>query len=83
MINIKKTVLAFLPAESLEMSCSFPNNLLIDAIDFYSKALYYGYDTMVNAFQMEGSKRVNDRLNRSSFLLVSQLLDYYPEKGIT
>ena len=82
MINIKKTVLAFLPAESLEMSRSFPNNLFIDALDFYSKALYYGYDTMVNAFQTEGvRKRANERLNRS-FLPVSQLLGDYPEKGI-
>ena len=57
MINIKKTVLAFLPAESVEMSCSFPNNSLIDALDFYSKALHYGYDTMANTFQTEGSKK--------------------------
>ena len=57
MINRKKTVLAFLPAESLEMSRSFPNNSFIDALDFYSKALYYGYDTMVNDFQTEGSKK--------------------------
>ena len=57
MINIKKTVLAFLPAESLQMSHSFPNKSLIDALYFYSETLYYGYDMMVNVFQMEGPKK--------------------------
>ena len=42
-MNVKKTFLAFLSVESLEISLSFPNNLLVDAFNFYSKALYYGY----------------------------------------